>query len=217
MSAEAPKAVPPSSTNWPPAALTAADASNIRSLTESLEATGSLDPITLQIQMAVLLYQGDVAACRHLWRRVADQEQTLRQPLAPWWKVGAAMLTHNAAALWQALQELPVAAAAASEASASIPVAQYAQDIAQAYRLRILKPYVTNTTTTRQQQGMTTAMRPPSFLVLLLGFSSMQELEMFGQTNLDAFGNVTTRTGATNLAMPQQAALLAFLEAQLAL
>ena len=181
--------------DWPPASLFATDVWNARQLTESLEAAGSLDPVTLQIQMAALLFLGDTTACRHLWRRNSHSE-TLRAALEPWWNVGAAMM-RTTDGVWPALAALPATAEASS--SALIPVAQYAQDIAQAYRMRMLHPFVV-------QQNV------PSFLVALLGFGSMPELEAFCQQHFGA-----SKNKEPGLSVNQQAALLAFLESQFAL
>eukprot|EP00977_Amphora_coffeiformis_P030123 scaffold44840_cov176-Amphora_coffeaeformis.AAC.2 len=191
-----------SSAEWPPASLAASDVENIRQLTESLEAAGSVDPVTLQMQMAALLFLGDTTACRHLWRRHAANTD-VRLVLEPWWKVAASMMTvdEGGTTVWHALGAL-----GNSDEGSIIPVAQYAQDIAHAYRMRILYPFVV------QHQTV------PSFLVSLLGFGSMAELETFCQQYFgNSNNNNNTKKETTGLSMNQQAALLAFLEAQLAL
>ena len=187
------------STNWPPPSFFGTDVLEVCSLTESMEAVGSVDAITLQIQMAALLFLGDTVACRHLWRRHTNSNQTLRQTLEPWKNVAAAMHAHDGAALWPALSELE------KKQEEHFPIAQYAQDIAQAHRLRILRPYVTG-----NNKGLT----PPSFLLPLLGFSSMQEVESFCQQSL---ANSSMAPSGDSLSATDRAALVAFLQAQLAL
>lgn len=182
--------------SWPPASLDSVDVNNMLNLTEGMEATGSMDPITLQLQMAALLYMGDTVACRHLWRRHAENTD-LRAQLQPWWNVGAAM--HTTQGLWQALQELE---ASSSTSSNPIPVSQYAKDIAQSYRVRTLLPFV--------RKGHS----PPAFLAPLLGFSTAAECQDFCQRTFA--GMAAEGVAPKNvLSVQQQAALLAFLESQM--
>ena len=170
----------------------------------------------LQIQMAALLVLGDAVAARHLWRRhtaaasdsnsnKSDTTAAVRQEaLAPWWKVGAAMLTHNATALWQALRDLE-----GSSSTTSLPVAQYARDIAHAYRVRTLQPFIVVAAADSSSSSV------PSFLVPLLGFGSLLELQAFAQQHLGT--TQQTMATASPPGLSQRAAVLGFLEAQMAL
>lgn len=170
-----------STTSWPPLTLSECP-DTLRSLTERQEAGVDV------VQMAVLLYRGDTAACRHLWRRGNNDS------LEPWWKVAAAMDAKDAPALWQALRALE---ATASDNNNNLPVAQYVQEIVQALRVRIIVPFLST--------GL------PTFLLPLLGFTAMDQVHAFCRQH--ALDKVAA--AETTFTMEQRAALVAFLQADL--
>ena len=226
------------SPEWPPTSLVGSDVESVRQMTESLEAAGSIDPVTLQVQMVSLLYLGDTSSCRHLYRRHRDDEE-LRRVLQPWWIVAAAMMntmttttttttfdgttaTATTTTVWQALEGVQKSFDKDDGSSSNVlPVTRYVHDIAQAYRLRILYPFV------KIMKQNTTI---PMFMVHVLGFGSMDEVKTFCQ---QYFGDSTQyhhhhhhhhhhpmsrkEQSTMDLFTDQQATVLAFLESYLAL
>jgi hypothetical protein len=126
--------------------------------------------------MAALLYQGDLINARNLWRRCCrisscdGSEDTMSAMTSPllvdWWQVGRAMIEWDAKALWPALQHI--------ETSHPVPINQYAQSVATAFRLRLLHRVVVGYNYNHLQS---LPMAP------FLNFNSTVELQDFCQQN----------------------------------
>ena len=102
--------------------------------------------------MATFLFTGELVHARHVWRRWRDNNPP--SLLVDWWKVGAAMMSSDPKTLWEGLAYI--------QSNHPAPLSSYAQEVAIAYRKRILKAYP--------------ATQP---YLELLNFASPQELQQF--------------------------------------
>jgi hypothetical protein len=148
--------------------------------------------------MATLLFLGDTAACHHLWQRTEGHD-VVRQALSPWYKVAIGFESNHAPTLWQALRELEGSSTTGETSTFSVP--QYTRDIVHAFRMRTILLFL--------KQGS----HPPLFLLPLLGFASLEELDGFCQEhNLDQ-----VVVADSSLTMNQKAGIVAFLKSPMAL
>jgi hypothetical protein len=112
------------------------------------------------VEMAALLFLGDLDGAKHLWKR-STEVVTMEQPLlTDWWKVAVGMITNHPEALWSSLQHI------ANHHPA--PINGYAAVVATAYRKKLLHGITDN---------IQLATMPP--LSKLLNFASVQELQQF--------------------------------------
>ena len=160
----------------------------------------------LIVQMAALMVLGDLAACRHLWRRYHNNNNNssssnnannvnnvneLRTALEPWWNVAAALLSNRYTVVWEGLQNLVVVVASnsttcsnsnASSSTAVLPsnvIETYVTEIAHAYRHRLLKKVVL--TMNQPSPTATTVSSLPDYYTNVFGFAQASELQDYYQ------------------------------------
>lgn len=109
------------------------------------------------VELATFLYTGEYVHARHVWRRWKDNNPP--SFLVDWWKVGAAVMSCDSKTLWEGLTHI--------QANHPAPLSSYAQEVATAYRKRILQVFP--------------ATKP---YLSLLNFSSPQELQQFREQHL---------------------------------
>jgi hypothetical protein len=179
------------STKWPPSLQ---DSDRIIDECEKLEVSASGDNAphhknVCVLHLIALLKELDLVEARHLWRRSASEKRDLLQP---WWtNVAIPMLEYNFTGVFQGLPTM---------AKISPLYETYAKEIAQAYRVSLLKGWMLSGTS------------PPSYLASALGFSSEAELHDFCQQQHAVAGGNTDHMNSASLTE-----IAAFLESQLAL
>jgi len=175
-------------TSWPPASL-AETYEQVITECEKLEVSGNDDPVTLVVEMAALLVAGDTIAARHLWRRYRENT-VIASHLFPWWQVGAAMMEWNIAAIWNGIAQL---------SQSEKPVYRaYAQEIAQAYRQKIMNGLLTNAQTP-----------PPTYYASVMGMNDQEFVEYWKSQATES----TAQPSADVVASQTQ--VVAFLESRM--
>jgi hypothetical protein len=160
--------------SWPPLSL-ASDPVAILNECEYMELLperGAGKQFIQVVELATFLYTGEYVHARHVWRRWKDNNPP--SLLADWWKLGAAMMKNDSKTLWEALTHI--------QANHPAPLSSYAQEVAVAYRTRILRDFP--------------ATQP---YLTLLNFSSQEALQLFCEQNIQtspkSAENVTLNSG----------------------
>mmetsp|Transcript_3748 Transcript_3748/g.5504 ORF Transcript_3748/g.5504 Transcript_3748/m.5504 type:complete len:231 (+) Transcript_3748:58-750(+) len=151
-----------SSPQWPPVSI-ATDTDAIIDECESMEMSveTSSQPFLAVVQMAALLYHGDLVNARHLWRRLrttptsSETSPTNDQYLEDWWNVGRHMMEMNINGVWEALHKCAT--------QHPVPICGYAHQVVHAYRLQLLEKFAPRDST----------VTPP------LGFNNAEELNEY--------------------------------------
>jgi hypothetical protein len=185
------------STKWPPSLQ---DSDRIIDECEKLEVSATSSDNAPHhknvcvLHLIALLKELDLVEARHLWRRSASEKRDL---LLPWWtNVAIPMLEYNFTGVFQGLPTM---------AKISPLYETYAKEIAQAYRVSLLKGWMLSGTS------------PPSYLASALGFSSEAELQEFCEQQQQQQQHAVAGGNTDHMNSASLTEIAAFLESQLAL
>mmetsp|Transcript_25805 Transcript_25805/g.36400 ORF Transcript_25805/g.36400 Transcript_25805/m.36400 type:complete len:256 (+) Transcript_25805:162-929(+) len=168
------------SPQWPPVSISI-DTDSIIDECELMEMSveTSSQPFLAVVEMAALLYNGDLLNARHLWRRCGTTSSsatttttaattmestssttsaaatTNDQYLQDWWNVGRHMMEMNINGVWEALHKIAT--------QHPVPICGYAHQVVHAYRIRLLEKFAPRNST----------VTPP------LGFNNTEELHEY--------------------------------------
>mmetsp|Transcript_11961 Transcript_11961/g.13165 ORF Transcript_11961/g.13165 Transcript_11961/m.13165 type:complete len:187 (+) Transcript_11961:1-561(+) len=116
----------------------------------------SSQPFLAVVQMAALLYNGDLVNARHLWRRLrttptlSETSTNNNDPyFEDWWNVGRHMTEMNINGVWEALHKCAT--------QHPVPICAYAHQVVHAYRLHLLEKFAPRNSTVTPPLGFNNA------------------------------------------------------------